>query len=65
MSSDPVGKGWTGGRRRVLVGAVSTGAALALWAVVRLIVRMAFVAHAPWIDELFAVALLVRRRRHG
>ncbi|MEV7389682.1 hypothetical protein [Streptomyces sp. NPDC091215] len=45
--------------RRVLVGAASTGAALALWAVVRLIVRMAFVAHAPWIDLLCALAILL------
>ncbi|MCT9011589.1 hypothetical protein [Streptomyces rhizosphaerihabitans] len=59
MSADEAGKGWTGVGRRVLVGAVSTGAALALWAVVRLIVRMAFVAHAPWIDELCALALLL------
>ncbi|MDF3300159.1 hypothetical protein [Streptomyces tropicalis] len=43
----------------MLVGAASTGAALALWTVVRLIVRMAFVAHALWIDELCALALLL------
>ncbi|WP_055534391.1 hypothetical protein [Streptomyces graminilatus] len=43
--------------RRVLVGASSAGGALALWAVVRLIVRMAFVAHALWINGLCAMAL--------
>lgn len=44
---------------RVLVGAASTGAALALWAVVRVIVRMAFAAHAQWIDLLCALAILL------
>jgi hypothetical protein len=39
----------------VLVGAASTGAALALWA----IVRTAVVAHAQWIDVLCALALLL------
>ncbi|MFJ9713782.1 hypothetical protein [Streptomyces sp. NPDC101234] len=57
MSADEAGKGRTGVGRRVLVGAASTGARLALWAVVRLIVRMAFVAHAPWIEALCALAL--------
>ncbi|MGW0969918.1 hypothetical protein [Streptomyces sp. NPDC002516] len=41
------------------MGAASTGGALALWAIVRLIGRTAFVAHAPWIDELCALALLL------
>ncbi|MFF7987362.1 hypothetical protein ACFZDK_51265 [Streptomyces sp. NPDC007901] len=45
--------------RRVLVGAASSGAALALWAIVRLIVRPAFVTRAQWIDELCAVVLLL------
>ncbi|MFK0152492.1 hypothetical protein ACIQVK_10500 [Streptomyces sp. NPDC090493] len=45
--------------RRVPAGAVSTGAALALWAVVRLIVRTAFAAHVPWIDELCTLALFL------
>ncbi|WP_327402531.1 hypothetical protein OG194_21990 [Streptomyces sp. NBC_01288] len=40
---------------RVLVGAASTGAALALWA----IVRAAVVAHAQWIDVLCALAILL------
>ncbi|MFF7469048.1 hypothetical protein [Streptomyces sp. NPDC008092] len=40
---------------RVLVGAASTGTALALWA----IVRTAVVAHAQWIDELCALAILL------
>ncbi|MCX4598439.1 hypothetical protein OG819_55905 [Streptomyces sp. NBC_01549] len=44
---------------RVLVGAASTGAALALWAIVRLIGRTAFVAHAQWIDLLCALAILL------
>jgi hypothetical protein len=39
----------------VLVGAASTGTALALWA----IVRTAVVAHAQWIDVLCALALLL------
>jgi hypothetical protein len=43
----------------VLVGAAGTGAALALWAIVRLIVRTAFVAHAQWIDVLCALAILL------
>ncbi|MEV7325134.1 hypothetical protein [Streptomyces sp. NPDC093970] len=45
--------------RRVLVGAASTGAALALWAIVRLIARTAFVAHESWIDVLGASAILL------
>ncbi|MCX4461539.1 hypothetical protein OOK58_02445 [Streptomyces sp. NBC_01728] len=45
--------------RRVLVGAAGTGAALALWAIVRLIGCTAFVAHAPWIDALCALAILL------
>ncbi|MFF3411603.1 hypothetical protein ACFYW8_36615 [Streptomyces sp. NPDC002742] len=40
---------------RVLVGAASTGAALALWA----IVRTAVVAHARWIDVLCALVILL------
>ncbi|MFJ8137496.1 hypothetical protein [Streptomyces sp. NPDC096013] len=45
--------------RRVLVGAASTGGALALWATVRLIERTAFVTHAQSIEVLCAVALLL------
>ncbi|MFJ9372678.1 hypothetical protein [Streptomyces sp. NPDC101455] len=45
--------------RRVLVGAASTGAALALWATVRLIGRTAFVTHALWIDALCALVILL------
>ncbi|WP_406118004.1 hypothetical protein [Streptomyces sp. NBC_00989] len=41
--------------RRVLVGAASTGAALALWA----IVRTAVFAHAQWIDVLCALVILL------
>ncbi|MFE2069146.1 hypothetical protein ACFXDH_43365 [Streptomyces sp. NPDC059467] len=40
---------------RVLVGAASTGAALALWG----IVRTAVVAHARWIDVLCALVILL------
>lgn len=40
---------------RVLVGAASTGAALALWA----IVRTAVATHAQWIDVLCALVLLL------
>jgi hypothetical protein len=39
----------------VLVGAASTGTALAPWA----IMRTAVVAHAQWIDVLCALALLL------
>lgn len=42
----------------MLVGAVGTGAALALCVIVRLIGRAAFVAHAQWIDLLCALAIL-------
>ncbi|MEU9343119.1 hypothetical protein AB0D74_18125 [Streptomyces sp. NPDC048278] len=45
--------------RRVLVGAVSAGAALTLWAIVRLIALTAFVTHAQWIDLLCALAILL------
>ncbi len=45
--------------RRVLVGAASTGGALALWAIVRLTVRTAFVTHAQWIEVLCALVLLL------
>jgi hypothetical protein len=45
--------------RRVLVGVVSTGGALALWAIVRLVVRTAFVTHAQWIEVLCALVLLL------
>ncbi|MEU2775931.1 hypothetical protein ABZ646_24100 [Streptomyces sp. NPDC007162] len=45
--------------RRVLVGAASTGAASALWAIMRLIVRTAFVTHAQWIDALSVPAILL------
>ena len=45
--------------RRVLVGAASTGGALALWAIVRLVVRTAFVTHAQWIEVLCALVLLL------
>ncbi|MEV6942971.1 hypothetical protein AB0N07_13420 [Streptomyces sp. NPDC051172] len=59
MSAGEAGKGRTGVGRRVLVGAASTGAALALWAAVRLGVRTDFVGHAPWIYELCALALVL------
>ncbi|MFG2938599.1 hypothetical protein [Streptomyces sp. NPDC048282] len=55
---EEVRKGRTGVGRRVLVGVASSGAALALWAVVRLIERTAFVTHAQWIDVLCALTLL-------
>ncbi|GGN21859.1 hypothetical protein GCM10011578_053290 [Streptomyces fuscichromogenes] len=45
--------------RRVLVGATSIGAALALWAIVRLVVRTAFVTHAQWIDVLVTLVILL------
>lgn len=59
MSAEEAGKGRTGVGRRALVGAASTGAALALWAIVRLIGRTAFVEHAQWIDLLCALAILL------
>ena len=59
MTAEEIHKGRTGVGRRVLVGAASTGAALALWAIVRLIGRTAFVTHAGWIDLLCALAILV------
>ncbi|WP_328677365.1 hypothetical protein [Streptomyces sp. NBC_00343] len=59
MSAEEAGKRRTGVGRRALVGAASTGAALALWAVVRLIGRGAFVTHALWIDALCALAILL------
>ncbi|MBK6011817.1 homocysteine S-methyltransferase family protein [Streptomyces sp. MBT53] len=43
----------------MLVGAASSGAAVVLWAIVRLIVRTAFVAHVQWIDALRAPAILL------
>ena len=55
MSAEEAGTGRTGVAWRVLVGAASTGTALALWA----IVRTAVVAHAQWIDVLCALALLL------
>ncbi|MEW1773172.1 hypothetical protein [Streptomyces sp. NPDC086777] len=58
MSTDEAGEGETGVGRRVPAGAASTGAALALWAVVRLLTRTAFGAHASWIDALCASAVL-------
>ena len=42
----------------MLVGAASTGAALALWVTVRLIGRTSFSLRGQWIYELCAVALL-------
>jgi hypothetical protein len=59
VSAEEAGKGRTGVGRRALVGAASTGAALALWAVVRLIGHTAFVAHAQWMDALCALAILL------
>ncbi|MFF6989142.1 hypothetical protein [Streptomyces sp. NPDC010273] len=38
---------------------MSTGGALALWAIVRLVVRTAFVTHAQWIEVLCALVLLL------
>jgi hypothetical protein len=55
VSAEEAGQGRTGVAWRVLVGAASTGAALALWA----IVRTAVVAHAQSIDVLCALALLL------
>ena len=55
MSAEEAATGRTGVAWRVLVGAASTGTALALWA----IVRTAVVAHAQWIDVLCALALLL------
>ncbi|MEU9456804.1 hypothetical protein [Streptomyces sp. NPDC048277] len=58
MTAEEVRKGRTGAGRRVLVGAASTGAALALCAAVRLIGHTAFVTDAQWIYELCALTLL-------
>lgn len=58
LSVEEVREVRTGVGRRVLVGAASTGAALALWAVVRLIERTAFVTHAQRIDELCVLVIL-------
>lgn len=55
MSAEEAGTGRTGVAWRVLVGAASTGAALALWA----IVRTAVVVHARWIDVLCALVILL------
>ncbi|MFD4876259.1 hypothetical protein ACFWOB_23260 [Streptomyces sp. NPDC058420] len=38
---------------------MSTGGALALWAIVRLVVRTAFVTHTQWIEVLCALVLLL------
>lgn len=59
LTAEEVRKGLTGVGRRVLVAAVSTGAALALWAIVRLIGYTAFVTHAQWIDLLCALAIIL------
>ncbi|MBK3573063.1 hypothetical protein JHN63_04345 [Streptomyces sp. MBT65] len=59
MSAEEAGAGRTSVGRRALVGAASTGAAVVLWAIVRLIVRTAFVAYAQWIDALCALAILL------
>lgn len=59
MSAEEAGKGRSGVGWWVLGAAASSGAALALWAIVRLIVRTAFVTRAEWIDGLCAVAILV------
>ncbi|MGW1623162.1 hypothetical protein [Streptomyces sp. NPDC002172] len=56
---EEVRTGRAGVGRRVLVGAASTGAVWVLWAIVRLIVRTAFVTHAEWIDLLCALAILL------
>lgn len=59
MNAEEVHRGRIGAGRRVLVGAASTGAALALCAIVRLIGRTAFVTHALWIDAGCALAILL------
>ena len=59
LSVEEVRTGRTGLGRRLPVGAASTGAALALWSVVRLIVRTAFVSQAVWIDALCASVILL------
>ncbi|WOX08100.1 hypothetical protein [Streptomyces sp. N50] len=58
MSAEEAGNGRTGMGRRALVGAASTGAASALWAITRLIGHTVYVAHTQWIDLVGVLAIL-------